>query len=474
MSTLYADQRSRRVDLEADRFDTGRRGGIDNVDADTPWRSLAKDHTHRDETTAVPLVCEPFTHPFGQDTTALLPESPVSSAATLRDYYQQLLTAQPPSPEPPDAAALGRALHALQHRWISPTGAARLCGVTPHQLRDDITPKIAGLVAQATKRRRSTREHGPTTQFDPGADRTVIPDAGMLGALIGPAAGHLVNVDVHQLAIIWVARERARIADANSDPDLPRLLWLKYAISRRWTLRAMLAIPALTGWGPGIRTTLRVLVRHAYAAKAAHEQLDDLPASDRNALLGAIGGISLWDPVAAHRGLVRFRNGALLSIERLKASAEPPPQHPGELSEGALKALCILRGWLTCDNGGEPTFRERARRPLKSIDGKSLPLGAVEQWALHADPALIVDRMAHEAAQTRRTDWELAVADSDAAEDTAYRANLARLAYAALTGEEIIPRTFEAAVFWRDPLDNIKWATRLRHIPTLRDRPRLP
>ena len=262
------------------------------------------------------------------------------------------------------------------------TAAARRHHLDPPTCRD-LAVGVGSLVAQTTHRR------PPTT----------------VGT---PSLNLLAGAELHAATQLFLARERIRLAQTLSDPDLPRLWILANALNHGISASVMRRVPARStgpaaqiiaahddllewgGLGPAVRHLRHVVTAAAEGRRWLHttrnpDGIDDLAL--------AVGVIGLTRPATAAQ--LALWGPARLSIGALRDLAGPPPEGVLGLSDAALKAVCDRNGWLL-GNPAERTMRELVERDTTIGDGLRAGLAAGNPTPLAAPP--VDDRMLDAAA----------------------------------------------------------------------------
>jgi hypothetical protein len=226
-----------------------------------------------------------------------------------------------------------------------------------------------------------------------GARRGVDPQtavvlAGGVGAVItqtthmpappGPGLARynaLVGADLPAAVELFLARDQLRVAQANSDPDLPRLWVLANGLAHGVPPNVMRVLPArsigpaakvvplhddLVAWA-GVGAAVTQLQATVAAAGEGRRWLDRTAhlSGDQAAL--AAGVVALASPAAA---VVLVRGGlGQVNLERARVLAAPEPRGVLDLSDRALKAVCDRNRWLL-GAASERTQRELVQRQL--------------------------------------------------------------------------------------------------------------
>jgi hypothetical protein len=218
---------------------------------------------------------------------------------------------------------------------------------------------------------------------------TAVELAGGVGALIAqtahrqpsavpgaPRLNILAGSRLPEALQLFLARDQIRQAQANSDPDLPRLWMLANGLTHGIPGAVMKRVPArsvgpaariiplhddLIDWR-GMRTAVEHLTATVIAATEGRRWLDRTTSFDGPADgVVAIGVISLTKPTTAVE-LARL-GPVRLTVERARDAAGTAPNGVLDLSDQALKAMCDRNGWLL-GSPSERTQRELVQRAL--------------------------------------------------------------------------------------------------------------
>jgi hypothetical protein len=221
--------------------------------------------------------------------------------------------------------------------------------------------------------------------------------AGGVGALIAqtthrqpePVAGAprlnmLAGAQVPEAVRLFLARDRIRVADTRSDPDLPRLWMLANGLTHGTPAAIMRRVPArsvgpaakilpwhedlIDWWGMATAVThMRATVTAAAEGRRWLDQITALKGRDDTAL--ALGVVALTKPSAAAE-LARHGR-AHVHLERIRAAAGDAPLDVVDLSDQALKGTCDRNGWLL-GSPSERTQRELVQRSVGADAGEQL------------------------------------------------------------------------------------------------------
>ena len=240
--------------------------------------------------------------------------------------------------------------------------AARRHHLDPPTARD-LAVGVGALVARTTHRRPPS-----------------LPGAASLNLLAG--------AQLEAATELFLARERIRLAQTLSDPDLPRLWILANALNHGVPALVMRRVPARSvgpaarivpahddlldwgGLGPAVRHLRDVVAAAAEGRRWLHTAgraggIDDLAL--------AVGVIGLTRPATATQ--LAMWGPARLSIDALVELAGPAPAGVLALSDAALKAVCDRNGWLL-GSPAERTMRELLERDATVGDGLAARLAA--------------------------------------------------------------------------------------------------
>jgi hypothetical protein len=316
-------------------------------------------------------------------------------------------------------------------RWPPPGVAVTLLADAAADLYDRHPARQAGVLARAARR------HG----VEPAVALELASGVGALvaqttHARLAPADGSpslnaLASADLHTVTPLFLARDRLRLAERLSDPDLPRLWILANGLAHGVPADVMRRVPARSG-GPLLDALARLraagraprrplplevhhdlvdwdgarpAVEHLRAVvTAAAEGRRWLAAVDRGDLedrVLALGVVALTRPDTAAE-LARC-GPRLVGFDQLRRVAGPAPAGVLDLSDGALKAVCERNGWLL-GFASERTQQEVVERATAGADRQGLRAALVggDDAALAALAALAPDDTSLDAHAFRR------------------------------------------------------------------------
>jgi len=332
--------------------DAARRGTREAGEA--PWGTTrhVSAHDRYDRTLGIPERDIPmWTLPAGQ-----LDFTPGSAAERARAICDDLAAERVPAWRWPElrhaVAMLADAAPALAGR--DPTTQATILAAAAHRHRldpttgRDLAVGVGSLIAQ--------------TAHQPG------------GALSGAASLNLLaGARLDAATQLFLARERLRLAQTRSDPDLPRLWILANGLNHGLPAHVMRRVPArsfgpaaqiapahddLLRWG-GLGPAVRHLRDVVAAAAEGRRWLRATRRAGLDELALAVGVIGLTRPATATQ--LALWGPARLSMEALAELAGPGPDDVVGLSDVALKGVCDRNGWLT-GSPAERTMRELVER----------------------------------------------------------------------------------------------------------------
>jgi hypothetical protein len=262
--------------------------------------------------------------------------------------------------------------------------AARRHGVEAH-VAWDLASGVGALVAQTTHSR----------------------PARMAGV---PSLNALAGGDLATAVPLFLARDRLRLADRLSDPDLPRLWVLANGLAHGVPADVMRRVPAhsagplmeglerrreegraqdrldievhddLVGWD-GVRPAVEHLRDAVRAAGEGRQWLASVARGDLEERVLGLGVVALTRPDTAME-LARFGVGRL-DFDQLGSVAGPAPHGVLDLSDSALKAVCDRNGWLL-GFAGERTQQELVERESAAADRDTLQAALID-----GDPAAL-------------------------------------------------------------------------------------
>ena len=284
--------------------------------------------------------------------------TPHTSAALLRQAALDLYGRPPAAQAAVVAAAAG-------HHGVEPKTAWDLAG------------GVGALVAQTTH-----RQAPPAT-----------------GA---PSLNALAGADIDAATQLFLARDRLRMAQQLSDPDLPRLWILANGLAHGVPAEVMWRVPArsvgdiarllpthddLVGWA-GVRPAvahLRCVVR---AAGEGRSWLNTNQRGELDDRVLALGVVALTRPSTAMQ--LALCGPRRVGLDQLQRVAGPAPGGVLDLSDAALKAVCDRNGWLV-GLAAERTQRELVERAASPMEAELLRAslaegnrGALEQMSASA------------------------------------------------------------------------------------------
>ncbi|MDP9386849.1 MAG: hypothetical protein M3Q48_02695, partial [Actinomycetota bacterium] len=261
--------------------------------------------------------------------------------------------------------------------------AARHHGVEP-KTAWDLAVGVGALVAQTTHRQ-------------------VTPASG------APSLNALAGADIDAATQLFLARDRLRLAQQLSDPDLPRLWILANGLAHGVPPEIMWRVPArsvgdiaqvvpthddLVGWagvGPAVEH-LRDVVRAATEGRRWLEATRHGDLDDRVLALGVVG---LTRPATAMQ--LALCGPRRVGLDQLRDVAGPAPGGVLDLSDAALKAVCDRNGWLL-GVAAERTQRELVERAGPTVEAALLRAGladgdpgAFEAFSASAPPDHLLD-----------------------------------------------------------------------------------
>ncbi|MFP5376358.1 MAG: hypothetical protein ACLGIO_06195, partial [Acidimicrobiia bacterium] len=206
-----------------------------------------------------------------------------------------------------------------------------------------------------------------------------------------------------------LARDRLRLAQQLSDPDLPRLWILANGLTHGVAPDVMWRVPArsvgdiaqlvpshddLVGWagvGPAV-AHLRDVVR---AAGEGRRWLEATHRGDLDERVLALGVVGLTRPATAMQ--LAVCGPRRVGLDQLREVAGPAPAGVLDLSDAALKAVCDRNGWLV-GAAAERTQRELVERVGPGVDPEVLRVslaagqsGALEAFSALAPPDRLLD-----------------------------------------------------------------------------------
>ncbi|MBW3641877.1 MAG: hypothetical protein KY447_03080 [Actinobacteria bacterium] len=294
-------------------------------------------------------------------------------------------------------------------RWPAAATVAALLG--------EAAPGLYGRpsTAQATVVAAAARHHG----VDP---RTALDLAAGVGALVAqtthrqssPAAGApslnaLAGADVEAATRLFLARDRLRLAQQLSDPDLPRLWILANGLAHGVAPEVMWRVPArsvgditrvvpthddLVAWA-GIGRAVEHLRDVVNAAGEGRRWLAATHHGDLDGRVLALGVVGLTRPATAMQLALCGVRG--ISLDQLRDVAGPAPAGVLDLSDAALKAVCDRNGWLV-GVAAERTQRELVERAAPAIEPELLRArladgdpGSVEAFTASAPADRLLD-----------------------------------------------------------------------------------
>ena len=220
-----------------------------------------------------------------------------------------------------------------------------------------------------------------------------------------PSLNALAGADLETVVPLFLARDRLRLADRLSDPDLPRLWILANGLAHGVPPDVMRRVPARSAGpltealaqmreaGVAPRKQQPIEVHHDLVdwdgARIAVEHLRDvvraategrrwLAAADLESpddrLLG-LGVVGLTRPSTATE--LAVYGAGRLDAATLRDAAGPAPGGVLDLSDVALKAVCDRNGWLL-GSASERTQQELVERVTATLDGGALRSDLVE------------------------------------------------------------------------------------------------
>ncbi|PLS75693.1 MAG: hypothetical protein CYG61_06115 [Actinobacteria bacterium] len=294
-------------------------------------------------------------------------------------------------------------------RWPRlPTATALLREAAPDLYRRPPTVQAAVVAAAA-------RHHGvePTTAWDLAVG---------VGALVAqtthrqsspapgaPSLNALAGADLDAATELFLARDRLRLAQQLSDPDLPRLWILANGLAHGVPPEIIWRVPArsvgaiaqvvpthddLVGWA-GVRPAVEHLRDVVRAAVEGRRWLEAGHRGDLDERVLALGVVGLTRPATAMQlALCGLRR---LGFDQLREVAGPAPGGVLDLSDAALKAVCDRNGWLT-GVASERTQRELVERVGPAVEPEVLRAsladgdpGALEAFSASAPSDHLLD-----------------------------------------------------------------------------------
>lgn len=245
----------------------------------------------------------------------------------------------------------------------------------------DVAPEVFDRhpTAQAAVVAAAARRHGvhPKTAWDlaTAVGSTVAQTTHRGHAVDGlPALNALASAGVPAATELFLARDRLRLAQELSDPDLPRFWILANGLAHGVPPEIMRRVPArssgpiaelvpthddLVGWA-GVRSAVEHL---RYVTRAASEGRRWLAsggqAGNLDDRLLALGVVGLTRPAAATQ--LALCGPGRLAFADMRTAAGPAPGGVLDLSDAALKAVCDRTGWLL-GSAAERTQRELVER----------------------------------------------------------------------------------------------------------------
>lgn len=328
-----------------------------------PWGSTRHVTTHDrfDRTIGIPERAVPL---WPLDALPLASDEPARRAAVLCDEIMAAPGLQRSWPEPTRAVALLREVADVVYGRPEETQKSSIVvAARQHHVDPAVAVELAGgvgaLIAQTTHRHPAP-----------------VPGAARLNTLAG---AHLPDA-----VRLFLARDRVRVADANSDPDLPRLWMLANGLAHGTPVAIMRRVPArsvgpaakilplhddLVDWW-GMATAVAHMRATVTAAAEGHRWLEGMGALPRadDAVL-AVGVVALTRPSSAAE-LARL-GPAHVQLGQVRAVAGHAPRHVLDLSDQALKGTCDRNGWLL-GASSERTQRELVQRSVGADAGEQL------------------------------------------------------------------------------------------------------
>ncbi len=224
-------------------------------------------------------------------------------------------------------------------------------------------------------------------------------DAGLPGT---PSLNALAAAEITRATRLFLARQDAAIAQAESDPDLPRLWLLANGLTHGTPACVMHRVPArsfgpaarivpahddLVGW-TGVRAAVDQMRATVVAAASGARWVSRLRSTSTEDVSLAVGVAALTRPGIATQ--LALHGPARVSIDRLRAVTGLAPHGVVDLSDDALKAMCDRNGWLL----GAPD--ERTARELVERDGALVPDDAeLDRRSFRHNPAAAEVKAAH-------------------------------------------------------------------------------
>ncbi|SNQ49722.1 conserved hypothetical protein [Frankia canadensis] len=258
----------------------------------------------------------------------------------------------------------------------------------------------------------------------------------------------------------YLARAHLRDIAAFSDPDLPRLWMVANALRHGIPVEAILTMPAtvhgpdaalqpertdLLGWH-GIRHALGDLDATVRTATEGRRWLARAGAGrgGSDAVLLALGVLHTSHPTLAAQLALRGPGNLRLADLRELGRRFPPPAHPVDLTDTALKAICDRNGWLL----GTPDERHH-----REVVERALPAAMTDEVRTrlaHGDGTALADAL-HRVAPSdvdldaRTFRWDPAAADATQVRQLLGEAS--REAHAQFAGWPITPHPSRAVAF---------------------------
>ncbi|MCK9895013.1 hypothetical protein [Frankia sp. AgB32] len=256
----------------------------------------------------------------------------------------------------------------------------------------------------------------------------------------------------------YLARAHLRDSIPVADPDLPRLWLLANALTHGIPAEVILTEPAavhgpdaaihpqradLVGWH-GMSHAVAELDAAVLTAAEGRRWLAHAQPGRGDTVLLALGVLHATHPTLAAQLVLRGPGQVRLADLQTVAHRFPPPAHPVELTDTALKAVCDRNGWLL----GTPD--ERHHRELVERVLPDTMTGEIRSRLAHGDSAALADAVRHAApsdadldARTHR--WDPAA--EDAVQVRQLLGEASREAHARFAGWHITPHPTRAVAF---------------------------